>query len=69
MVWRFERDPKDTKWTKVPYRAVAGRKYGASSTDPKTWTTFFDAYRYYQANEWVDGIGFVGVGQRRVLWR
>jgi len=59
VVWRYERDPKSTKWTKVPYQALGGRKVGASSTDSTTWTTFLDAYRYYQANEWIDGIGFV----------
>jgi putative DNA primase/helicase len=58
--WREDKNGKG-KWTKVPARAADGRN--ASSTDPKTWTTFDEAYAAYQAGKRsggpIDGIGFV----------
>lgn len=44
------------KWTKHPYCAYTERK--ASSTDLRTWGSFEDTLKVYEAGEY-DGIGFV----------
>jgi hypothetical protein len=51
VTWRYE--TRDKKPTKVPYRPSGQR---ASSTDPKTWTSFEQANA---AAKRFDGIGFV----------
>lgn len=53
VLWRLVLD--DGKWTKRPVR-TSGR--AASSTNPKTWTTFALAVAAYQRGGF-DGIGFV----------
>lgn len=58
VVWRYEPSPSHPeKLTKVPYSAHDGSN--ASSTDPKTWTTFKQALIYHLDNEWTDGVGMV----------
>jgi hypothetical protein len=58
--WRYAWDPEADKWTKVPLNPRTGNL--ASSTDPKTWTSFDFAYQRYQdsqTNSWrFDGIGY-----------
>src|SRR5262249_47053588 len=61
--WRYEwRQDKEGegKWTKVPVNARTGKR--ASSTNPRTWSTFERAMAYYMAH-WedggADGLGFV----------
>ena len=54
VVWRYE-SREGEKPTKVPYQLNG---YGASSTDPKTWTTYENAVAYSKANPSF-GIGFV----------
>lgn len=51
-VWNEERQ----KYDKIPYNAISGSK--ASSTNPKTWTTFDNA----AAAVAVEGLGYAGVG-------
>jgi putative DNA primase/helicase len=51
--WRYEKDEKG-KLTKVPYQLNGRSK--ASTTNPKTWSTFDDAFR---ASPQFSGIGFV----------
>ena len=53
VLWRYEE--REAKQTKVPYQ-VSGQR--ASSTDPRTWTTFDKAVVVYR-NGGFDGIGFV----------
>src|SRR5262249_1278854 len=53
VVWRYEFRQK--KWTKPPY-TIHGES--ASSTDPKTWTTFTKAIAAYEAGGW-DGVGLI----------
>jgi len=70
---RFEHHPEgvtdelklDEAWvccdeSKVPLVATAsGAVYAASSTDPKTWRSYEDAYDAWHENEW----SFAGVGR------
>lgn len=63
VLWRYEPGPKG-KPTKVPY-TVGGEK--ASSTNPRTWSTFDAALATYR-NGAFDGIGFVLVGDGLVAW-
>ena len=53
--WRT--DLRDGKWTKVPYQPGTNRK--ASSTDPETWGTFWEAADSSYSGEGTGGIGFV----------
>ncbi len=49
---------RNGRWTKVPFNPATGGE--ASSTDPKTWTSFNEAYgEYTLAGDRWDGIGFV----------
>jgi hypothetical protein len=61
VVWRYEQRPDLTtgelKWTKVPYQA-GSPTYKASSTNPKSWGTFFQAQAAYAHGD-ADGVGFV----------
>jgi putative DNA primase/helicase len=58
VVWRYEWKAKDEKWTKPPIIAKTGRH--ASSTTPRTWTSFDAALQAYQnPQKDLDGIGFV----------
>jgi hypothetical protein len=55
--WRWER--RKGKWTKPPLKVTGGKVDGyASTTDPKTWATFADAWKAYKAGQ-LDGIGLV----------
>jgi hypothetical protein len=54
VLWRKEE--RGGKPTKVLYRVNRGR---ASSTDPKTWTTFDRVVEALQDDDFFDGIGFV----------
>src|SRR5262245_23338001 len=55
VLWRYEK--REGKATKVPYQA--GRRR-ASSTDPRTWTSFRAAMKEWQlAPGWYAGLGFV----------
>jgi putative DNA primase/helicase len=55
VLWRFE--DRSGRPTKVPYQ-VGGRC--ASSTDPKTWTSFDAvANEWRNSPEWYSGLGFV----------
>src|SRR6266567_4909839 len=53
VVWRLE--ATGNRQTKIPYQ-LDGRK--ASSTDPKTWTTFDKAFQLFEQGKF-DGVGFV----------
>jgi len=56
VMWRWESRKKDdgsVNWTKVPYTAHGTK---ASSTNPKTWTSFSVALKAYQTG------GFAGIG-------
>lgn len=56
VVWKSE--PQKGRQTKVPYNARTGAR--ASSTDPRSWTTFQEALTRYQRSDGrYDGIGFV----------
>jgi len=57
VLWRYEE--RDDGCTKVPYQAKTGEQVNAQSNAPGTWTTFPEALRYCQANDWVHGVGFV----------
>jgi hypothetical protein len=61
VVWRYTWDDDRQDWTKVPLNPRTGNK--ASSTNPKTWTSFDFAYQRYQESQtesWrFDGIGLV----------
>jgi putative DNA primase/helicase len=63
MCWRGVWLPDKQKWDKVPL--IAGTHRKASSTNPKTWTTFAAVWKVYQQGG-VDGIGF-GVLQANQL--
>jgi putative DNA primase/helicase len=56
VVWGYAFDMGRQQWTKLPYQANGSGK--ASSTDPRTWSSFDDALKRYQAGG-MDGIGFV----------
>lgn len=53
LLWKYEL--VDSRWTKVPYTATNGR---ASSTDPKTWTSFDNALFTFESIGSFDGLGF-----------
>lgn len=57
VVWKQVQVPGRMKPTKVPFSARTGAE--ASSTDPKTWSSFDDALAYYRSHPDVPGIGFV----------
>lgn len=56
VVWRTE--TRKDKPTKVPYNVNRAEEQRASSTDPKTWTSFQTATRAYLYGNY-DGVGFV----------
>src|SRR5262245_59178443 len=60
VVWRYQQ--RGGKWTKVPFTARGGR---ASSTDPKTWSTWEVALAAYRAGGY-DGVGFVFASGREL---
>ena len=58
--WRYTWDEDRQDWTKVPLNPRTGDK--ASSTNPKTWTSFDVAHQRYnsQTESWLfHGIGLV----------
>ncbi len=55
VAWRYEWN--STKWTKVPINARTGRR--ASSTNPKTWTTFDVALAALEKQAEWDGLGIM----------
>ncbi len=55
VLWKLE--TVNGRQTKVPYSALYHGK--ASSTNPKTWTTFENALRVYESSDEYSGIGFV----------
>lgn len=55
VLWRMQK--KDGRETKVPYSAITGR--GASSTDPKTWTTYDEALQKLEASNAYNGLGLM----------
>lgn len=57
IVWKLELG-KDDKLTKVPYRIDFPGAH-ASSTNPKSWTTFDNAVFTFQNEKGYSGIGFV----------
>lgn len=64
LCWRYElgevKAGKPRKWTKVPYSARGGR---ASTTDPRTWSTYEAAWNAYSAGRSrFDGLGIVVTG-------
>lgn len=60
VVWKYvpEVDPEtgETDWDKPPFSASGGKP--ASSTNPKTWASFRNAYDRYRKGGW-DGVGLV----------
>jgi primase-polymerase (primpol)-like protein/Asp-tRNA(Asn)/Glu-tRNA(Gln) amidotransferase C subunit len=56
VVWRLKR--RADKTTKIPY-SLDGSK--AKSNDPRTWTSFKNAFEYYASGK-SDGVGFVFAG-------
>ena len=59
IVWQYEFDADNERWTKVPYNArITTCRVKASSTNPATWTTFDAAVAAYQGGGF-DGVGFV----------
>ena len=61
LVWRYETVNGNPKPTKVPYQPATGAPQKASSTDPATWWSYFDACWVLdtQPEYGYDGIGFV----------
>ena len=58
VTWRYTWLPDRQKWDKPPLNARTGK--AASSTNPKTWSTFEVALACYRKNrKTLDGIGFV----------
>jgi putative DNA primase/helicase len=58
VVWRYTWLEDRQKWDKPPLNARTGKP--ASSTNPKTWSTFEQALACYQKNQkTLDGIGLV----------
>jgi len=54
-VWRYEKE--GGRLTKIPYTTISGKK--AKSNDPKTWTSFEEALKFYHnPNRRMNGIGF-----------
>lgn len=56
VAWRLEWNAERSKWDKIPYSPIHGRK--ASSTNPADWGTHEQAQAYAAANG-MGGIGFV----------
>lgn len=54
IVWK--QVTKNGEPTKIPFNPHTGK--GASTTEPKHWTDFKTAYKYYNASD-CDGLGFV----------
>ena len=54
VLWRKEH--RDGKFTKVLYQTNHGR---ADSTAPSTWTTFGNAVKAFEQDDFFDGVGFV----------
>lgn len=54
----FKLGKRGGKITKIPRQAQSPRR-NASSTNPDTWATFDEAVTAYEANDFIDGIGFV----------
>jgi putative DNA primase/helicase len=69
VVWRYFWLEDRRKWDKPPLQSHGGNL--ASTTDPKTWSPFEDAFKCYQASQiesWrLDGIGFVFVKKNRLI--
>lgn len=58
VVWALEM--MRGKPTKVPYNANKGKtRTRASTTDPKTWVTYDEAYRLITRSKGYNGLGFV----------
>ena len=60
VVWQYQHNPERGEWGKVPIQARPAlfnrpQVRRASSTDPKTWSTFEEAYAAYQAHPPVAG--------------
>ena len=51
--WKWEREKKTGKWTKVPYRPNG---YKAKPNDPSTWATFEEVLTAHQGGKF-DGVG------------
>ena len=62
LVWKYEERGNPPRKTKVPYQIPdhKGESYQASTTEPRTWTSFDSALRNFQESDgfW-DGVGFV----------
>ncbi len=57
VLWRYDFVKKDHRWQKVPYQ-INGR-WKASSSNPKTWSSFESAVNAYNSSSGFDGIGIV----------
>lgn len=58
LVWKYEQ--RANRPTKVPYNAISGKK--ASTTNPRTWTTFAEALeKFNRRRHEYAGLGFVFV--------
>ena len=65
VLWRLE--DVEGRQTKVPYSALYHGK--ASSTNPKTWTTYENAVEYYNTHmDEYDGIAFVFTEESRLVF-
>jgi putative DNA primase/helicase len=60
VIWKWTWNMKEKKWEKPPMDAKTG--FAASSTNPKTWSSFQVVYDKYKNFNW-DGIGFVLNGE------
>ena len=63
ILWKLE-TVKDRK-TKVPYTIYHRH---ASSTNPKTWSTFEEVARVFESSDEYDGIGFVITKESRLIF-
>ena len=57
VLWKLETAGERKTTTKVPYSALYHGR--ASSTNPKTWTSFENVCRVYESSDEYSGIGFV----------
>jgi putative DNA primase/helicase len=64
VVWRYVWKPNLKKWDKPPLMARLGT--AASSTNPKTWTTFEAAHDAYEWQKY-DGIGMVIIEENELV--
>lgn len=59
--WIGKPQPKSTKLNKIPINPISGK--AASSTDPKTWSSFEQAISWHESQQkrpgFVGGVGFV----------